>query len=165
MRARQAGCLRSQPHALTLVRDAYRCLLIPCGSGRGDVKMQTVIVSLLVCFLANPSSVQKESKSDPCSNVSSQSEMTICWRKEYQAADTRLHQVYRQLVSMLGEEEKLELKKAQTAWLKYRDANCDFEGNQYKGGSMRPMIYAICLTDMTESRTTELKSQITDRNL
>ena len=127
--------------------------------------MQTVIVSLLVCLVAYPSAVQKESKSDPCSNVSSQSEMTICWGKEYKAADTRLNQVYRQLVSMLGDEEKLELKKAQTAWLKYRDANCEFAANQYKGGSMRPMIYAICLAEMTENRTTELRSQITDRNL
>jgi uncharacterized protein YecT (DUF1311 family) len=127
--------------------------------------MKTVIVSLLVCLLANPFGVQKESKSDPCSHVSSQSEMTICWGKEYKAADTRLNQVYRQLVSMLGDEEKLELKKAQTAWLKYRDANCEFAANQYKGGSMRPMIYAICLAEMTENRTTELRSQITDRNL
>ena len=127
--------------------------------------MQTVIVSLLLCLLASPSAVQKESKSDPCSNVSSQSEMTICWGKEYKAADTRLNQLYRQLVSMLGGEEKLELKKAQTAWLKYRDANCEFAANQYKGGSMRPMIYAICLAEMTENRTTELRSQIKDRNL
>jgi uncharacterized protein YecT (DUF1311 family) len=127
--------------------------------------MQTVIVLLLVCLLANPSSRQKERTSDPCAHVSSQSEMTMCWRKEYQAADTRLNQVYRQLVSMLGDEEKLELKKAQTAWLKYRDANCEFAANQYKGGSMRPMIYAICLAEMTDNRTTELKSQITDRNL
>jgi uncharacterized protein YecT (DUF1311 family) len=136
-----------------------------CGSGPGDVKMQTVILSLLVFLLANPSAVQKESKSDPCSNVSSQSEMTICWGKEYKAADTRLNQVYRQLVSMLGGEEKLELKKAQTAWLKYRDANCEFAANQYKGGSMRPMIYAMCLAEMTDNRTTELRSQITDRKL
>jgi uncharacterized protein YecT (DUF1311 family) len=127
--------------------------------------MQTVIMSLLVCFLANPSSIQKESKSDPCSHVSSQSEMTLCWTKEHKAADTKLNQVYRQLVSMLGGEEKLELKKAQTAWLKYRDANCEFAANQYKGGSMRPMIYAICLAEMTINRTTELRSQITDRSL
>jgi uncharacterized protein YecT (DUF1311 family) len=127
--------------------------------------MQTVIVSLLMCLLVNPSSVQKESKSDPCANVSTQSEMTLCWRKEHKAADTKLNQVYRQLRSMLDDEEKLELKKAQTAWLKYRDANCEFAANQYKGGSMRPMIYAICLAQMTENRTTELRSQITNRNL
>ena len=127
--------------------------------------MQTVIMLLLVCFLANPSSGQKEGKSDPCAHVSSQSEMTMCWRKVHTAADTRLNRVYRQLLSMLGDEEKLELKKAQTAWLKYRDANCEFAANQYKGGSMRPMIYAICLAEMTENRTTELRSQIKDRNL
>ncbi|HEV2827644.1 MAG TPA: lysozyme inhibitor LprI family protein [Pyrinomonadaceae bacterium] len=120
---------------------------------------------LLVCLLANPSSGQKGGKSEPCAHVSSQSEMTMCWMKEHKAADTKLNQVYRQLVSMLADEEKLELKKAQTAWLNYRDANCEFAANQYKGGSMRPMIYAICLAEMTENRTTELRSQITDRNL
>jgi uncharacterized protein YecT (DUF1311 family) len=120
----------------------------------------------LICLLASSSFPgQKGSKSDPCSEASSQPEMTECWRKEYKAADTKLNQVYRKLVLMLDDEEKSELKEAQTAWLKYRDTNCDFVANQYKGGTIRPMIYAICLTEMTESRTTELTRQITDRNL
>jgi uncharacterized protein YecT (DUF1311 family) len=29
---------------------------------------------------------------------------------------------------------------------------------------MRPMIYAMCMADMTTNRTTELKHQIEDRN-
>jgi uncharacterized protein YecT (DUF1311 family) len=42
--------------------------------------------------------------------------------------------VYQQLVAMLDAEEKTQLKEVQTAWIKYRDANCDFVGDQYKGG-------------------------------
>ena len=46
---------------------------------------------------------------------------------------------------------------------KYRDANCEFVADQYKGGSMRPMIAAICLADVTNARVNELKSQIKNR--
>ena len=66
---------------------------------------------------------------------------------------------------MLDDEEKTQLKEAQTAWIKYRDANCQFVGDQYKGGSMRPMIAALCLADVTKRRTTELRNQIKARNL
>jgi uncharacterized protein YecT (DUF1311 family) len=36
--------------------------------------------------------------------------------------------------------------------------------DQYKGGTMRPMIYAGCLEDVTKKRTTELKTQIEERS-
>src|SRR2546422_3521583 len=99
-------------------------------------------------------------KSDPCAKALSQADMNDCWGREYKAADATLNQVYRQLVSKLDDDEKAQLKEVETAWLKYRDVNCDFVADQYKGGTMRPMIYAICLGDMTKSRTTELRSQI-----
>ena len=103
-------------------------------------------------------------KPDPCAKAASQADMTDCWGREYKAADATLNQVYRQLVAKLDDEEKAQLKEVETAWLKYRDANCDFVADQYKGGTMRPMVYAICLGDMTRNRTTELRSQIKDRD-
>ena len=90
--------------------------------------------------------------------------MNDCAGKEYKTADVVLNQVYRQLVSLLDDQEKSELKEAQTAWLKYRDANCDFVADQYKGGTIRPMIHGLCLAEMTRNRTTELRSQIKDRS-
>jgi uncharacterized protein YecT (DUF1311 family) len=96
---------------------------------------------------------QGRKKSPPCSGAESQAEMTICWGKQYKAADAALNQVYKQLVAKLDDQERAQLKEAQTAWLKYRDTNCDFVADQYKGGSMRPMIYAICLADVTTNRT------------
>jgi uncharacterized protein YecT (DUF1311 family) len=91
--------------------------------------------------------------------------MNQCAGKAFRAADATMNQVYRRLVSMLDEDEKAQLKEAQTAWLKYRDTNCEFVADQYKGGSIRPLIEATCLGDMTKSRTTELKTQITERTL
>jgi uncharacterized protein YecT (DUF1311 family) len=91
--------------------------------------------------------------------------MNQCAGKAFRAADATMNQVYRRLVLMLDEDEKAQLKEAQTAWLKYRDTNCEFVADQYKGGSIRPLIKATCLGDMTKRRTTELKTQIKERTL
>ena len=107
---------------------------------------------------------QGTKQSAPCANAQSQAEMNICWGKEYKTADATLNQVYRQLVAKLDEQEKAQLKEVESAWLKYRDANCEFVADQYKGGSIRPMIDAMCLADMTRNRTAELREQIKDRD-
>ena len=109
-------------------------------------------------------SAQKQKKPDPCANPQTQTEMTQCAADAYKAADAVLNQVYRQLVAKLDDDEKAQLKEAQTAWLKYRDTNCDFVADQYKGGTMRPMIYAGCLADVTKNRTSELREQIKERS-
>jgi len=80
-----------------------------------------------------------------------------------QSWDARLNEAYRQFMAKLNDEEKAQLKKAQLAWITYRDANCDFVADEYKGGTMRPMIAAICLAETTNNRTTELKAQMKER--
>ncbi len=117
---------------------------------------------ILVGFGTAPG--QGTKKIDPCANAQSQADMNICWGKEYKAADATLNQVYRQLVSKLDDDEKAQLKEVESAWLKYRDANCAFVADQYKGGTIRPMIDAMCLADMTKNRIAELRIQIKDRD-
>jgi uncharacterized protein YecT (DUF1311 family) len=107
---------------------------------------------------------QRRKKTDPCAAPQTQAEMTQCAGKDYRAADAVLNQVYQKLVAILDDEEKAQLKTAQEAWLKYRDTNCEFVADQFKGGTMRPMIYALCLKDVTKTRTTELRGQIKDRS-
>ena len=106
---------------------------------------------------------QEQKKHDPCADAQSQAEMNMCWGKEYKAADARLNTVYRDFMAKLNEEESTQLKSAQFAWLKYRDTNCEFVADQFKGGSMRPMIVAMCLADVTNARVNELTSQMKDR--
>lgn len=106
---------------------------------------------------------QDQKKSDPCATAQSQGELNICWGKQYKAADAELNVVYREFMSKLNPEETAQLKTAQLAWLRFRDANCEFVADQFKGGSMRPMIAGMCLADVTNARTAELKSQMKDR--
>lgn len=128
-------------------------------------KSVTVAALLSLLVLATSISAQKRKKTGPCANPQTQTEMTQCAGNDYRAADAVLNQVYQKLVAMLDDEEKAQLKEAQNAWLKYRDRNCEFVADQYKGGTMRPMIQAMCLTDVTKTRTSELRTQIKDRNL
>jgi len=129
-------------------------------------KRGILITLVSVLLLATASiSAQKRKKSGPCANPQTQSEMNMCAGQDFKAADAVLNQVYQQLVAKLDDEEKALLKDAENAWLKYRDTNCEFVGDQYKGGTMRPMVEAGCLEDMTKKRTTELRTQIKERNL
>jgi uncharacterized protein YecT (DUF1311 family) len=120
---------------------------------------------LLLLILAVTSFSQNQPKKDPCAEAQSQAEMNMCWGKEYKAADAKLNEAYRVFMIKLNDEEKAQLKKAQLAWITYRDANCDFVADQYKGGTMRPMIAAICLAEVTNNRVAELKAQIKEREL
>ncbi len=126
--------------------------------------MKLAMVFMLLSLLAGAFAFGQGKKTDPCASASTQFDLNECWGKEYKAADTTLNQVYRQLVSKLDDEGKAQLKEVESAWLKYRDANCGFVADQYKGGTIRPMIDAMCLADMTKNRTAELRNQIKDRD-
>ena len=121
----------------------------------------TILIGL--ALIATCVFAQGTKKPTPCADDQTQADMNICWGKEYKAADATLNQVYGQLMRKLDDADRTQLKQVEAAWLKYRDANCEFVADQYKGGSIRPMIEAMCLADVTRNRTTELKNQIKDR--
>lgn len=126
--------------------------------------MKFLLASSLLFIAAGAYSAgQPQKKSEPCPNAS-QAEMNDCAGREYKKADAELNQVYQKLVGMLDAGDKTQLKAVEMTWLKYRDANCDFVADQYKGGSMRPMILGFCLADMTHNRANELKDQIKERS-
>ena len=127
-----------------------------------SIKRLTILV--LALLLSSISIAGQKPKDDPCPNAQTQVELNQCAGNAYKAADGELNQIYRKLFATLDAEEKVLLKTAQTAWLKYRDAHCEFVGDQYKGGTMRPMVHGFCLADVTRNRTTELKGQIEDRS-
>ena len=123
------------------------------------------IFAILLLALAGVSALAQEpKKSEPCPNAQTQVELNDCAGREYKKADTELNQTYQKLVALLDAGEKTQLKDVENIWIKYRDANCNFVADQYKGGTIRPMILGFCLADVTRNRTTELKSQIEERS-
>jgi uncharacterized protein YecT (DUF1311 family) len=125
--------------------------------------MRILTISALLLTVCAAGLAQDQKPTDPCAEAQSQGELNICWGKQYKAADAQLNVVYREFMSKLNAEETALLKAAQLAWLKFRDTNCEFVADQFKGGTMRPMAAGMCLADVTNARVNELKSQMKDR--
>ena len=92
-----------------------------------------------------------------CGNAATQMDMNICAAQEFDAADGDLNATYQLAMSeWLGGRDTSNgqaLLAAQRAWLAYRDAHCAAAASIYEGGSIQPMIYSLCLTDLTRTRT------------
>ena len=58
-----------------------------------------------------------------------------------------------------GEQEDLKeaLREAQRAWIRFRDAECDFRTFSSRMGSIYPTLRAGCLEDLTRARTEQLR--------
>jgi uncharacterized protein YecT (DUF1311 family) len=105
-----------------------------------------------------------------CTNPQDQSSMTQCAYQAWEAADKELNATWKIIVAEArdadehmktwgddgrpGHEETL--RTAQRAWITFRDAQCDFEGYEARGGTMEPMIVGFCLERLTAERTKQL---------
>ena len=130
--------------------------------------MRRIVLTLLalgsLLLIVNAAARQRQQQRVPCGGEGTQFEANQCAHREYLAADAELNRVYKQLASRLeGEEERAKLKDAETAWIGYRDANCEYEAFFYRGGTMRPLIQSFCLARVTKARAAELKQQIEDQ--
>jgi uncharacterized protein YecT (DUF1311 family) len=124
-------------------------------------------LSLLLCCTASADAQQPE---PDCRKAVTQMDLNICADQDYRAADAELNKTYRLAVAAMQATDKelgdidsayagaLEaLKKAQRAWIGYRDGQCELAGFEARGGSMGPMLVSGCLAELTRKRTAELK--------
>jgi uncharacterized protein YecT (DUF1311 family) len=123
------------------------------------MKLLAFSTAIALCLLmGSVDPAQNRKSQDPCADPQTTAEMRDCAGKEYKQADAELNRVYKQLMSKLDDEgHKAALKNAQQAWIRYRDANCEYEAYLNQGGTIYPVIYTGCLTRMTRARTTELQ--------
>ncbi len=96
----------------------------------------------------------------------SQSEMNKNANIEYIKADVELNDVYQKILTEYKSDSIFitKLKKAQTIWISYRDAELEMkfpaENKQLEYGSVYPMCVSVFLKKLTEERTEKLKDWI-----
>ena len=95
---------------------------------------------------------------DDCSNANTQTEMNQCAAAQYQAADKKLNETWKQALKRASGQQQELLKKAQQAWISLRDADCAFLASGAEGGSMQPMLISQCMTDKSVEREAFLAS-------
>jgi uncharacterized protein YecT (DUF1311 family) len=97
-----------------------------------------------------------------CIDKASQSataEMFECSGEELDRQDARLNDAYKKLMSKLSRDRKKALLKAQRAWIKFRETNCDYWFDP-QGGTAARMNASGCLLTMTATRAKELEGML-----
>ncbi len=90
---------------------------------------------------------------NPCAGANTQLDMNICSHEQYQKADKRLNMLYKKIQAMQSQKaHRLRFQKAQLAWLKFRDLQCEHRAMVYEGGSIMPLIRNGCLERLTVDR-------------
>jgi len=92
-----------------------------------------------------------------CKNATTTAAMRACENARYEKVDRELNVVYQKLSKELGAGPREKLRVAQNAWLRFRDANSDFQASLAEGGTMAPLLKISTLAEMTEARTEELR--------
>ncbi|WP_374831049.1 lysozyme inhibitor LprI family protein [Paenochrobactrum pullorum] len=93
-----------------------------------------------------------------CSTVTDQTSMTKCAQDELYQADHKLNQLYQTIEKRLADatESKALLISAQRAWIAFRDSECNFSTSGTQGGSVHPMMLAMCKASLTKARNQQL---------
>jgi len=103
-----------------------------------------------------------------CNPEGNQSEMNQCAYDDFLKADKALNDVYQKLIKKSAGDKTYikELRKAQRAWIKFRDAeldamfSCAEEDIKLCWGSMVGMLYPSAKAEITEERTKKLQHYI-----
>jgi len=96
-----------------------------------------------------------------CKDTVSTKDMQDCADAEYKKADADLNSVYQATLKKLKPEDAALLKKAERAWVAYRDAHCDAQYHLFAGGSIAAVSLTQCRTALTAARAKEIKDSYT----
>jgi uncharacterized protein YecT (DUF1311 family) len=99
-----------------------------------------------------------------CGDLTTQTEMTACSERAWQAADADLNAAYGAARARMkaidadagSDAAETALRDAQRAWIGFRDLACASEGAPYRGGSIEPMIIYGCFERLTLARSADL---------
>jgi uncharacterized protein YecT (DUF1311 family) len=97
-----------------------------------------------------------------CDNASDQATMNQCASQQHAAADKELNALYQQITTRL--KDRPDSKKlwvgAQRSWIAFRDAECKFSASGVEGGSVYPLVYGNCITQLTKARVETFKTYL-----
>ena len=95
----------------------------------------------------------------------SQQEMNAEAAEAFTIADKELNAVYAKVLANLDDEAKEHLKKAQRAWVAFRDAEASFRADaEARGGSMWPLIHEGVRSRLTKERVKSLKELLIEED-
>jgi uncharacterized protein YecT (DUF1311 family) len=130
------------------------------------VRVRTIALLGLLCALGSPAPASGESQtprsttSAQCENARTTAAMRDCELLRYRQADAAMTAAYEALLGRLDQTRQAKLRRAQRAWLKFRDAEADLQADAARGGTLAPLLRTSALADLTESRREQLLKDV-----
>lgn len=123
---------------------------------RRTARKQTLLTAALIAMML------PAAHADECQDAQDQATMTKCAQQAYQASDAELNRLFHQIRQRLGDDtdRRQLLRGAERAWVAFRDAECTFAASAVAGGSAYPMVYDLCLDQLTRERNEELRQYL-----
>jgi uncharacterized protein YecT (DUF1311 family) len=126
-----------------------------------------VAAGVVVMLTAGAAGAQEQEEKLDCESPTQTRTMMLCEQARADKADKALNAQYKKTRAVMGSRDsdlkaamkgaEQALVTAQRAWIAYRDAECEAEGFQARGGTMEPMLVAGCIANVTDTRTKQLK--------
>lgn len=86
--------------------------------------------------------------------------MRECNGEELRRQDGQLNSLYRELSAKSTPEARAALVRTQRAWIAFRDAECEYEGEQHSGGTLEAIVIGGCHVEMTAQRVMQLRRYV-----
>ena len=132
------------------------------------VKFAASLLLLTAGFLlpSKASNISVQVAQQPnCKNPQTTLDMNVCSTLEFEAADSKLNQVYQQLQAKISSRQKQKLTAAQRTWITFRDQNCEYAKGQFEGGTLAASTYGYCRARVTQDRIKDLEGYLKQANL
>ncbi|WP_159589754.1 lysozyme inhibitor LprI family protein [Chelativorans xinjiangense] len=99
---------------------------------------------------------------DNCDDAEDQATLNECYDAAFKKSDKKLNELYKQIEARLKDDAdtKKLLIQAQRDWVKFRDAECGFQTAGAAGGSVIPMLIAMCMDGLTQSRVEDFEGYL-----
>ena len=94
----------------------------------------SILAFHLLGVLASHALTQTGDTSSECANAETTAAMRACENARYVRAEKDLDAAYKELTKRLDNARKEKLRLAQRAWLRFRDADADFQADTARGG-------------------------------
>lgn len=78
-------------------------------------------------------------------------------------ADRRLNAAYKKLLALEDATAQAKLRKAQRAWIAFRDAEAQYAADANRGGSAAGLQYAAAIANLTERRAADMERMLRQR--
>lgn len=122
--------------------------------------MKRIILPVLL-RLAAPALAEEEA--EPCGASGITIDIHNCVSADLALEDKRLNAIYRDLIALLKTRDKEQdrtneesLRRAQRAWVAFRDADCEFAGKAMEGGTFEVVLQLQCILKHTSARNQQL---------